>query len=268
MNTVADSEKPLVELRNISRQFGRTHALIDASGQIWPGRVMCLLGDNGAGKSTLVRMLSGVVQPSGGEMLIDGESCVLSSPRDARSRGFATLYQEVGTVPLMSVARNFVLGQEPVKGWGPFRRLDLGEAGRVALDEIRKLGVTRVTDPERLVGTLSGGERQALAIARAQYFGARLLVLDEPTSALGVKEARFVLQLIRRAAASGTAVVVVTHNAQHALSVGDDFLVLIHGKVGDAFRRGDRTRDELLNLMAGGQSYEELEIEIESIDDP
>lgn len=175
---------PIVELRDISKQYVGVTAVAGLSLRLHAGEVLCLLGENGAGKSTVIKILTGVETPTAGEVLVDGEPVRFSSPRDAREKGIATVYQEVGTLPMMSVARNFVLAAEPRKGRGLFARLDLEEASRTALQSLRDLGINRVSDGNELVGTLSGGERQALAIGRAIYFGARVLVLDEPTAAL------------------------------------------------------------------------------------
>jgi simple sugar transport system ATP-binding protein len=191
---------PLLELRGVSKNFAGIQALSDVSISVHPGSVLCLLGDNGAGKSTLIKILSGFHPQSSGVLLVDGVETRFSGPREARALGVATVHQEVGTIPLMSVARNFFLGAEPSKGWGPFRYLDIAKAERIALAEIRGFGLTRVTNGDQLVGTLSGGERQVIAIARALYFGARILILDEPTSALGVKEAAKVLTWSNRPA--------------------------------------------------------------------
>jgi simple sugar transport system ATP-binding protein len=255
--------EPMVSLVNISKRFSGTVALSDVSIDIHPGEVHCLLGDNGAGKSTVIKTISGVLQPTSGEMFMDGEPVSFAGPRDAFLRGIATVHQNMQGVPLMSVARNFFLGAEPRRKVGPFRFIDLDTAGRIAVDELGKMGIRRVTDGRQLVGSLSGGERQALAISRAVYFGARLLILDEPTSALGVKEAEVVLRLILAAKRRGIGVVFITHNAHHAMTVGDRFTVLIHGAVADSFRRGERTREQVLSLMAGGEALEELALEVE-----
>lgn len=255
-------DAPLFELRNLSMSFAGVQALRDVSIQVRSGVVLCLLGDNGAGKSTLIKVLSGFHAPSRGEILMSGTRIRFADPRDARSRGIATVHQEVGTIPLMSVARNFFLGAEPTKGWGPFRVLNLEMAERIALEQIRGFGITRVRSGEQLVGTLSGGERQVLAIARAIYFGARVLILDEPTSALGVKEAAKVLTLVKAARKRGIAVVFITHNARHAMLIGDEFVVLNQGAVSAAFRRGEKNREEVLNLMAGGEQTREIEADL------
>jgi simple sugar transport system ATP-binding protein len=243
----------LMALDGVSRRFGANLALDDVSLEVYPGEVHCLLGDNGAGKSTLIKIMSGVETPTHGRLLFNGAAVSFRSPRDAQELGIGTVHQDVGSIPLISVARNFFLGNEPTKGWGPFRRLDHAKANKVALDQIRGMGIRRISDAEQLVGTMSGGERQALAIARALYFGAKLLILDEPTAALGVKEAAIVIEQIVRARARGAALVFITQNATHALTVGDRFSVLIQGRVAARFLRGQKTREEVLNLMAGGE---------------
>ena len=258
---------PLIELQNVSKSFAGVQALSDVSIAVYPGSILCLLGDNGAGKSTLIKILSGFHAPSSGSILVDGAPTRFSSPREARGRGVATVHQEVGTIPLMSVARNFFLGAEPTKGWGPFRLLDIAKAERIALEQIRGFGITRVTNGEQLVGTLSGGERQVIAIARAMYFGARVLILDEPTSALGVKEAAKVLTLMKAARARGIGIVFITHNARHAMLVGDHFVVLNQGAVSAAFNRGEKSREDVLNLMAGGRQTEEIAADLASFED-
>ena len=176
---------PVLEARDVSKDFGRVIALDKVSLSVRPGEVNCLLGDNGAGKSTLIKILSGVFQPDRGQMLVDGQPIQFSSPRDALDRGIATVYQDLAVLPLMSISRNFFVGSEPTTGWGPFLRFDVRAAGRIATEQMAEIGI-QIRDPGQLVGTLSGGERQTLAIARAEYFGARVLILDEPTSALGV----------------------------------------------------------------------------------
>ena len=249
---------PILTLENASRHFSGVVALDSIDLAAFPGEVHCLLGDNGAGKSTLIKLLSGVHPLSSGSLTFEGQRHVLSSPREAQALGIATVHQDAAAIPLMSVSKNFFLGVEPTVGRGLLRRTDTKRANRVALEQIHAMGITRVTDPDQLVGTLSGGERQALAIARASYFGAKVLILDEPTSALGVKESSVVLRQIEVSKQSGIAVIFITHNATHAIAVGDRFTVLIQGRVADAFRRGERTRDQILDLMAGGDLDAEL----------
>jgi simple sugar transport system ATP-binding protein len=253
---------PLLRLTGVSKSYVGTNALQDISLTVDAGKVLCLLGDNGAGKSSLIKILSGFHSPTSGTVEINGEPVVLNSPRDASAYGIATVHQFGGTFPLMGVGRSFFVGCEPSKGRGILRRFDKKFAGEVAVREMQSLGITRVTDGTRLVGSLSGGERQALAIARAVYFGANVLILDEPTAALGVKEATHVLRIIMQARAKGVAVIFVTHNVLHAMMVGDHFAVLIRGEKADDFRKGERTREEITDLMAGGEAMAHLEAEL------
>ena len=258
------SQVPVLEARNISKMFGRVIALKDVSLSVKAGEVNCLLGDNGAGKSSLIKTLSGVHPPDEGELFMDGEPITLSSPRDAQARGIATVFQDLAVLPLMSISRNFFLGNEPTKGVGPLRRFDMAYADRVSREHMKEIGID-VRDTGQLVGTLSGGERQTLAIARAEYFGARVLILDEPTSALGVKQAAIVLRHIVRARARGLAVIFITHNVQHALPVGDKFTILSHGRSAGVFERGKVDLDQLLSLMGGGQELKDLSRELEAL---
>lgn len=257
--------QPLMSLKNVSKIFGTYSALKDVSLDIYPGQVLCLLGDNGAGKSTLIKVLSGFHAPTSGNIEFDGEGVSFGSPRNASDRGISTVHQFGGTFPLMSLGRSFFVGLEPTKGWGPFKRFDRKFANGIVVEQMQQMGITRVTDGDRLVGSLSGGERQVSAIARAVYFGAKILILDEPTAALGVKEAAHVLRIIMQAKHRGIAVVLVTHNVSHALTVGDHFAVLIHGEKADDFAKGERTREQITDLMAGGEAMAELEAELASL---
>lgn len=255
--------KPVLELRKVDKSFGPIDVLHEITLKVGAGEVLCLLGDNGAGKSTLIKTLSGVHQPTRGEILMDGEPITFASPRDAQSRGIATVHQFGGTYPLMSIGRNFFMGSEPTKGFGPFKIFDRKRANRIAVEEVQKMGITRITEGDRLVGGLSGGERQSLAIARAVYFGARVLILDEPTAALGVKQAAHVLRIVNQAKRRGLAVIFITHQVMHAMAVGDHFAVLIRGAIAADFRKGEKTREQIADLMAGGESMAELEANIE-----
>jgi simple sugar transport system ATP-binding protein len=258
------SDVPVLEARDVSKYFGRVIALEHVSLSVRPGEVNCLLGDNGAGKSTLIKTLSGVHPPDSGSLYMDGQPVVLQSPRDALDRGVATVYQDLAVLPLMSISRNFFVGSEPTVGFGPFKRFDVTAAGQIATDQMLEIGI-KVRDPSQLVGTLSGGERQTLAIARAEYFGARVLILDEPTSALGVKEAAIVLRHVIRARSKGLGVIFITHNVQHALPVGDRFTILAHGRLAGEFVRGEVNQDELLRLMGGGEELTELARELDEL---
>lgn len=254
---------PLIELRHISKSFGPIDVLQDISLKVHAGEVLCLLGDNGAGKSTLIKILSGVHRPSAGEILLDGRPVAFASPKDAQTCGIATVHQFGGTFPLMSIGRSFFVGVEPTKGWGPFRVFDRKRANAIAVQAVRDFGITRIDDGDRLVGGLSGGERQSLAIARAVHFGARVLILDEPTAALGVKQAAHVLRIINEAKRRGLAVIFITHQVTHAMAVGDHFAVLIRGAIAADFRKGERTREEITDLMAGGEIMAHIEAAIE-----
>ncbi|WP_439631330.1 ATP-binding cassette domain-containing protein [Shinella sp.] len=256
--------KPIIELRNVSKSFGPIDVLHDISLKVHPGEVLCLLGDNGAGKSTLIKTLAGVHKPTSGEILMDGEPVEFGSPRGASDRGISTVHQFGGTFPLMSIGRSFFVGVEPTRKWGPFSIYDRRRANEIAVKAVQEFGITRIDDGDRLVGGLSGGERQSLAIARAVHFGARVLILDEPTAALGVKEAAHVLRIVLEARKRGLAVIFITHQVIHALTVGDHFAVLIRGALAADFRRGEKTREEITDLMAGGEQMAELEAEIEA----
>lgn len=252
---------PMIEMRNVSKHFGSVIALSDISMQVHAGEVMCLLGDNGAGKSTLIKTLSGVHRPTEGELLLNGESVRFKSPAYALDAGIATVFQDLAMIPLMSITRNFFMGREPTVGWGPLKRIDWKRADRIAMQEMSRIGID-VRDPSQPVGTLSGGERQCVAIARAVYFGARVLILDEPTSALGVKQASVVLRYIAKARSDGLAVIFITHNVHHAYPVADAFTLLKRGGSLGTFRKEEISREEVLNMMAGGAELESLDAEL------
>ena len=256
------SEQPLIEVRSISKYYGSVIALNDISMTCYAGEVMCLLGDNGAGKSTLIKTLSGMHKPDAGQILLDGEEVIFKSPRNALNQGIATVYQDLATVPLMSITRNFFMGREPVRGWGPFQRFDIAAGDRIAQQEMLNIGID-VRDPGQAVGTLSGGERQCLAIARAIYFGAKVLILDEPTSALGVHQAAVVLRYVIEAKARGLAVIFISHNVHHAYPVGDRFTILNRGRSEGTFEKAEISREQVMVMMAGGRELEQLTAELD-----
>jgi simple sugar transport system ATP-binding protein len=256
------AESPLLEIRYVSKYFGNVVALKDVSTQISAGEVTCVLGDNGAGKSTFIKILSGVHPYDEGQVFFEGQLLRMSQPREARAMGIATVFQDLATVPLMPIWRNFFLGSEPTKGWGPFRRFDVATAKRVVREELAKMGID-IRDPDQPVGTLSGGERQAVAIARAVYFGAKLLILDEPTSALGVKQAGVVLRYVVAAKERGVGVIFITHNPHHAFPVGDRFMILNRGRTLTDKPKGEISLNELVRAMAGGAELEALAHELE-----
>lgn len=238
----------VLEGKDLGRSYGPVHALTGVDIALYRGEVHAILGDNGAGKSTLIKLLTGRVLPTQGQLRIEGVDTRFVHPRDARQAGIAAVYQDLAVAPLMSVTRNFVLGREPSKGW--FRRLDLPRARQETRSALAALGVS-IPDVDRLVGTLSGGQRQCVAIARALHFGARVLVLDEPTSALGVEQTRLVLDAARRAASSGVAVVLITHDLEDAWSTADRITLLSRGRSLGSFHKSETSREAVHEAMAG-----------------
>jgi len=255
---------PTMALRNVTKRFGSVIALQDISIEVNPGEVHCLLGDNGAGKSTLIKILSGVYRPTRGEILMEGRAVRFRSPRDAQEQGIATVFQDLGMIPMMSITRNFFLGREPRRGRLPWSRLDLKKANSIVSRAMADIGID-VRDPTQAVGTLSGGERQSVAIARAIHFGARVIILDEPTSALGVHQAAMVLKFVVEARLRGLAVIFISHNIHHAYPVGDIFTMLNRGRSQGTFRKQDITRDEVISIMSGGEDLKAVEAEIEQM---
>ncbi|WP_292766458.1 ATP-binding cassette domain-containing protein [Microbacterium sp. UBA3486] len=253
---------PVVEVRDVGKSYGPVNALAGVSTTVNAGQVTCVLGDNGAGKSTFIKMLAGAHSPSSGELLVDGEPVRFSSPRAALDAGIATVYQDLAVVPLMPVWRNFFLGSELTKGRGPLRRLDVKRMKQVTYTELANMGID-LRDVNQPIGTLSGGERQCVAIARAVYFGARVLILDEPTAALGVKQSGVVLKYIARARDRGLGVVFITHNPHHAYPVGDRFLLLNRGTSIGNFEKNEISLAQLTSMMAGGAELDSLAHELE-----
>ncbi len=251
--------KPIIEMRNIEKHFGNIIALAGVSFDVRPGECHCLLGDNGAGKSTFIKTMSGVHKPTKGEITINGKAMDFSSPRDAMEAGIATVFQDLAMIPLMSVTRNFFMGREPTTGSGPFKRMDIKKMNEITVSAMREMGGINLRGPDQAVGTLSGGERQTVAIARAVHFGAKVLILDEPTSALGVRQTSNVLATIDRVRKQGVGVVFISHNVRHALAVGDRFTVLNRGQTLGTAARGEITPEQLQDLMAGGQELAQLE---------
>ncbi|MFB6670087.1 MULTISPECIES: ATP-binding cassette domain-containing protein [Streptomyces] len=268
--TSETSEKtagPLVELDDVSKFYGNIKALEHVSLEVHAGEITCVLGDNGAGKSTLIKIIAGLHGHDAGRFLIEGEETTLANPRDALDRGIATVYQDLAVVPLMPVWRNFFLGSEPTTGVGPFKRLDVRKMRETTRTELLRMGID-LRDVDQPIGTLSGGERQCVAIARAVYFGAKVLVLDEPTAALGVKQSGVVLKYVAAARDAGLGVVLITHNPHHAHLVGDRFVLLKRGVMSGSHTKDDITLDELTRQMAGGSELEELSHELERTPTP
>ena len=261
---MSDNAQPVLEVRNITKMFGSVIALSNVSAKVYPGEVTCLLGDNGAGKSTLIKILSGVHQPTEGDYFFEGERVSFSSPREALSRGIATVYQDLSLIPLMPIWRNFFLGSEPERGWGPFRRYDTDFARRTVREELGKMGID-IRDPDQPVGTMSGGERQSIAIARAVYFGAKVLILDEPTAALGVKQAGVVLKYVVQAKARNLGVIFITHNPHHAYAVGDRFIILKRGRTLGIWTKDELSREEMIRSMSGADELDALKHELDEL---
>src|SRR5918993_3360445 len=259
------NDTPLMEARGVSKYFGRVIALEDISMDVKAGQVTCLLGDNGAGKSTLIKIFSGVHQPTKGAMALDGEEVRFDSPRDAIDRGIATVFQDLAMIPLMGISRNFFIGREPTRGVGPFKRFDVKKADRITREELDKIGIS-LRDTTQPVATLSGGERQSVAIARAVYNGAKVLILDEPTAALGVKEAGVVLRYIAQARQRGIAVIFITHNVHHAYPIADRFTILNRGSSYGTFEKSEVSREEVVTMMAGGEEMDKLSAELEEFE--
>jgi len=247
---IPEGTVPVMEAVRISKAFGATTALVDVSLRSYAGRVLALLGDNGAGKSTLIKILSGVFRPDRGELRFRGEPVRFTNPAEARQLGIATVFQDLAVCELLSVTRNVVLGREPLKGFGPLKWLDMKRADEMARSALLRLGVRWERGLDERGVNISGGERQSLAIARAMFFGSSLLVLDEPTSALAVRQAGKVLDHILEARDQGQAVILITHNFRHALSVADDLTVLAQGKVAGHFRGDEIDLDDLTDLVA------------------
>jgi simple sugar transport system ATP-binding protein len=246
----AAPDAPVLEAIHVSKHFGATTALVDVSIEARAGRIVALLGDNGAGKSTLIKIFSGVFPQDSGDLRFMGAPVRFDNPNEARVRGIATCYQDLAVCELLSVTRNVVLGREPLRGLGPFRFLDMKAADRITREALARLGVRFERGLDERGANLSGGERQSLAIARAMFFGSTCLILDEPTSALAVRQAATVLDHIAAARDAGAAVILITHNFRHALSVADDIVVLAQGRVVGTFARSDIELERLTELVA------------------
>ena len=254
--------EPLVEMQDVGKSYGAIRALRGINLRVNAGEVACVLGDNGAGKSTLIKIISGLHSYNEGTLKVDGRPVSFSSPRDALSHGIATVYQDLAVVSLMEVWRNFFLGSEMTSGRMPLSGLKIKEMREIADAELRKMGIV-VKDINQPIGNLSGGQRQCVAIARAVYFGARVLILDEPTAALGVKQSGVVLKYTAAARDAGLGVVFITHNPHHAYMVGDHFVILKLGQAVLDKKRSEVQLDELTRMMAGGDELAELSHELQ-----
>jgi simple sugar transport system ATP-binding protein len=265
--TTTTSSSPIVELTGCGKRFGNIKALEGIRLSVRQGEVTCILGDNGAGKSTLIKIISGLHPHDDGSYKVDDKPVHLSSPKEALAMGISTAYQDLALVPLMPVWRNFFLGSEITRGVWPFRTLDTEKMRQIADDELKKMGID-LPDIDQPVGNLSGGQMQVVAIARAIHFGARVLILDEPTAALGVRQSGVVLKYIAAARDAGLGVIFITHNPHHAYLVGDHFVVLKLGPVELDAKRAELTPEDLTHHMAGGAELETLKHELARIEAP
>ncbi|MBL7261705.1 ATP-binding cassette domain-containing protein [Paractinoplanes lichenicola] len=253
--------EPLIEMEDVGKSYGAIRALRGINLRVGAGEVTCVLGDNGAGKSTLIKIMSGLHPHNEGSLRVDGKEVSFSSPREALGHGIATVYQDLAVVSLMEVWRNFFLGSELTAGRYPLAGLKVRQMKEIADNELRKMGIV-VKDINQPIGTLSGGQRQCVAIARAVYFGARVLILDEPTAALGVKQSGVVLKYVAAARDAGLGVVFITHNPHHAYLVGDHFVILKLGRMALDKNRNEVGIDQLTQQMAGGDELAELSHEL------
>lgn len=234
---------PIYEARNISKKYGNLQALDGMSFHIDEREVVGLLGDNGAGKSTLIKMMSGVVKPDSGEILVDGKPTRINSRSDSEGIGIETIYQDTALVDSMSITRNIFMGREITNGLGFMRHKKMEETAVKVLDSA--VHISGIDDPDKEVGMLSGGQKQAVAIARAVYFKRRILLLDEPTSALSVRETERLLDYVVQVKNEGVSCVLVTHNLYHAFQVCDRFVVMSHGRSAFEVDKKDTTIEEI-----------------------
>jgi simple sugar transport system ATP-binding protein len=254
---------PLLRLEGVGKNYGAVSALEGVDLEVGAGQITCVLGDNGAGKSTLIKIIAGLHQHDAGVVEVEGQPVRFQSPRQAIERGIATVYQDLAIAPLMPVWANFFLGRELRKGRGPLTRMDIPRMREVTRHELTAMGID-LPDLERPIGALSGGERQCVAIARAIHVGAKILILDEPTAALGVKQAGVVLRYVVAARARGLGVIFITHNPHHAYTIGDRFLLLQRGRSQGYFAKAEVTLEDLARMMAGGAELEQLAHELEN----
>ena len=241
---------PVVELVNVTRRYGKNYAVRDANLAIHPGEVVGLVGDNGAGKSTIVKMISGYIEPTAGTIKIQGKPVRFGSPREARAAGIETVYQDLAIVDEMALWRNFFLGQELHRRILGIRCLRVKEMARICDEHLAEVGLTSVESSHQTATTLSGGERQSLAISRSIHFDSQLLVLDEPVAALSVRETRRVLDAIEAAKQNNLGVLYIDHNMDHVLPAADRVAIMHRGTISRVVNKGDLTVDELSDAVA------------------
>jgi len=243
--------KPTLEMKGICKYFGGVHALEDVDFELYPNEILALVGDNGAGKSTLIKIISGVFTPDRGETYLDGERIEIRSPSVARALGIETVYQELALVETRDVPANFFLGREPTKGrLGIF--IDKKKISDVTVKTLKKLSIT-LPSLRTAVRNLSGGERQALAVGRAAAWGRKIIIMDEPTAALGVEESRKVLDLVSQLEKHGASVIVISHNLRHVFNVATRIVVLRGGRRVGSKLKSETTADEIVKLITGAE---------------
>jgi simple sugar transport system ATP-binding protein len=242
----------VVEMKNIVKRFGTVEALRGVDFTVENGKVHALMGDNGAGKSTLIKVLTGIYPPTSGDIYFEGKRVTISSPADARALGIETCYQDLALIPLMSIWRNFFLGREMCTNLGPIKWLHRAEMQRLCREALHDIGI-EIRSTKEMVGKMSGGERQSIAIGRAIHFGAKLLILDEPTSALSVGETRKVLTYIESAKAKGLPVIFITHNVGHIYQVSDNYTIIRQGRKVGTYQKGELTQKDIADLITGAR---------------
>lgn len=248
------NHEPLVYMKGIHKWFGRVHALRGVDFKVFNSEIVGLVGDNGAGKSTLMKILIGIFPPDKGTIFIDGSEVKLRSPKDAMKYGIEMIHQDVMLAPLMSVARNIFLGREPQKLYGLVPLLDLKKMRIESLKCLKEIGLDGI-NPDVVIENLSGGQRQGVAIARALYFKAKLLILDEPTNNLSVKESARVLQFVTEAKNQGISSIFITHNLHHVYSIADRIVVMSHGQIVGDLKKEETTIEEVTKLITGEATH-------------
>jgi ABC-type sugar transport system ATPase subunit len=241
----------VLEARGISKRFGRVQAITGITLQLERAEILALVGDNGAGKSTLIKVIAGALKKDSGEILLDGQKVEFENPMHAKSLGIEVVYQDLSLINYLNVYQNLFLGRELQKGFGPLKILDQRRMEQQAIEKLQTLGV-KVKSCREWVSRLSGGQRQSVAVAKAASFGKKIVILDEPTAALGVEEAHHVLQIVRELKNKGASIIIITHNMEHAFSVADRFLVIRLGSVVGVRRRSETNIDEIVKMITGG----------------
>ncbi len=254
---MSDQRQPILQSRGLVKHFGRVVALDGADFDLYPGEILAVIGDNGAGKSTLIKILSGAMTPDSGEIRMEGKPVHFHSPIEARNAGIETVYQTLAVSPALSIADNLFLGRElRHKGLlgALFRRLDRAEMQRQAREQLSSLGLLTIQNINQTVETLSGGQRQGVAVARAAAFGSRVIIMDEPTAALGVKESRRVLELILDVKRKGLPIVLISHNMPHVFEVADRIHIMRLGRRIAVIRPGDHSMSDAVAIMTGAKA--------------